>query len=401
MSTSSSHNNHSGDADSHKPGHYPHDRAAGDRASGNNDADYENYEDDYDDETEAETQRVELKPAIGGDGYDKMRLGPSLDEDSFDLNTLKGPQVRPGEFDHPRHPLDASPNDPFPKFSVFPALLYKDSKKGLKTLLLTKRSTTLGSSPGNDLIVPGTSSKHALIEVNDSVIEFKAFEGAKTILNGRLVQHSVLQPGDTLKCANTWLAVALKAKEGSRSSPWPSFRDQHPKSQGALPETFLDRFKALNEYHKQLSNHFEDEQKLMSLTAEWFIENMAAVHSFCVLFEEDGENPVALEFRNLPGYEASEADHQDTKTEAARLEVDENILSQVQELKVPVKISRDLNNGQDPRQGLAVPLIHQGALNSLIYFERLADDKPIDEIDEILSVLLAQLLVYPVSHLLA
>ena len=81
------------------------------------------------------------------------------------------------------------------------ALSYSDSD-GQHTILLDRAATSLGRSPGQDVVLrePAVSRKHAVIERDGdsyAVVDQKSTHG--TFLNGSRVERAVLAPGDVLQ----------------------------------------------------------------------------------------------------------------------------------------------------------------------------------------------------------
>jgi pSer/pThr/pTyr-binding forkhead associated (FHA) protein len=93
----------------------------------------------------------------------------------------------------------------------------------IKTVELNKERTTIGRRPENDIQVDNlaVSGQHAVVTtiLNDSVIEdLHSTNG--TMVNGKLVQKHLLQPGDTIEIGKHMIKYVVEA---STAKPYQDF----------------------------------------------------------------------------------------------------------------------------------------------------------------------------------
>lgn len=281
------------------------------------------------------------------------------------------------------------------RVAVSPALLYYDNDGEMQSTLLLTSPIRLGSETTNEIIHPELEPAHAEIDIEKDLIAVRSTGGLITV-NEERVDQAVLRPGDQIRLGGTLFCLALKAHATKLDRIWQAVPGTapppQPESDGVVEEELRERILELRELAVRL-NSAKDFEPLLEAAAEGLLEMFSALRAFCVLFEEDGKNPIFTVERYR--YD-NERDEEDTSAQ-----IDEGLMAQTlrERTVVTVELAPDKHR-PTPREAMAAPILYDQRALGLVYLDRSSRTESRRQVDEDLLAIVAQFLVRPIRELL-
>lgn len=304
-----------------------------------------------------------------------------------------------------RHrPIIASP-DASRAGLVAPALYFARSDGEVREYILRFKTTHLGSSGDNHVVIDGARSSHAKIRLERDRIELLDLDTHETYLNDEQVREALIRPGDTLRLGQATLSVAMKvlAPDAIEEPLWnaraalgldadPSDELAAPAAAGWSAAEVLARLKS---YMDALDPEVGFEP-FLDFAVSGLVGLVKAERAVCILFEEDGKNPIFSVERW-----ALARDHEEDG-EDSQASIDDDVMAEaVRGDHVVIReLAPDAENASR-RQVFCVRVRWRVHTVGLLYWERAPDEDPsrVAAVAELCSIA-ARILAHPIRHLL-
>jgi len=280
---------------------------------------------------------------------------------------------------------------------VCPALVFASDRGEIETVLLAPGTLRIGAASQNGLVLDQTEPEHVEILRSERTLELALCAG-EALVNGSAVERSELYPGDVIDLNGRRLYVSLKASEEADEAELPPLSQgaalREAQQVGAQSSAWENRIKGLRALAESTCQT-DDFEVLMEQAAEILLALFGGTRSLCVLFEEDGRNPIYSVERSIEGVAALGGDE-----ESGSQGFVEAIVSQAHAGGAVSEISHEDSEGE-PSRGLAALMSSGQQSLGLLFVERSDDPPSAEGADGDLLALMASVISRPIKDLLS